>query len=71
MITLEDVYKASEALKGVALKTDVLYAPKLRKGAELYLKTENLQVTGSFKLRGAYYKMTRLTEKEKACGVIA
>ena len=71
MITLTDVYKARVALKDVALKTDVLYAPKLCKGVQLYLKTENLQVTGSFKLRGAYYKMTQLTEEEKAKGVIA
>ena len=52
-------------------KTDVIYAPKLRTDAEIYLKTENLQVTGSFKVRGAYYKMSRLSEEEKARGVIA
>ena len=55
----------------MARKTDVLYAPKLCSGAELYLKTENLQITGSFKVRGAYYKMTRLSAEEKAKGVIA
>ncbi len=71
MLTIDSVYKAQRALKGVARKTDVLYAPKLCPGAELYLKTENLQITGSFKVRGAYYKMTCLTEEEKSRGVIA
>ena len=71
MLTIDNVYRASHALKGVARKTDVLYAPKLCAGAELYLKTENLQITGSFKVRGAYYKMTRLSAEEKAKGVIA
>ena len=70
-LTLDHVYKASYALRGVARQTDVLYAPKLKPGTELYLKTENLQVTGSFKVRGAYYKMSRLTEEEKARGVVA
>ena len=71
MLTIDNVYRASHALKGVARKTDVLYAPKIAEGVELYLKTENLQVTGSFKVRGAYYKMSRLTAEEKARGVIA
>lgn len=70
-LTLDNVYRANYALKNVAIKTDVLYAPKLKPGLELYLKTENLQVTGSFKVRGAYYKMLQLTEEEKARGVIA
>ena len=71
MLTLDNVYRASHALKGVIRKTDVIYAPKLRSDAEIYLKTENLQITGSFKVRGSYYKMSRLTEEEKARGVIA
>ncbi|MBQ2702041.1 MAG: threonine ammonia-lyase [Clostridia bacterium] len=71
MLTIDNVYRASQALKGVARKTDVLYAPKLCPGTELYLKTENLQVTGSFKVRGAYYKMSRLSEEEKKKGVVA
>ena len=70
-LTLDNVYKASYILKKVARKTDVLYAPKLRPGTELYLKTENLQVTGSFKVRGAYYKMSQLTDEEKSRGVVA
>ena len=71
MLTIDNVYAASNALKGVARKTDVIYAPKLCEGVQLYLKTENLQTTGSFKVRGAYYKMTKLTKEEKERGVIA
>ena len=71
MLTLDSVYRASHALKGVIRKTDVIFAPKLRHDAEIYLKTENLQITGSFKVRGSYYKMSRLTDEEKAKGVIA
>ncbi len=71
MLTIDSVYKARKVLNGVIRKTDVIYAPKLCKGVDLYLKTENLQITGSFKVRGAYYKMTCLTEEEKKKGVIA
>jgi threonine dehydratase len=71
MLTIDNVYRANSALKGVIRKTDVIYAPKLCPGTDLYLKTENLQTTGSFKIRGAYYKMTRLSAEEKARGVIA
>ena len=70
-LTLDTVYKASYVLKEVVRPTDVIYAPKLCPGAELYLKTENLQVTGSFKVRGAYYKMSQLSAQEKAKGVVA
>ena len=70
-LTLDNVYKARFALKDVAIQTDILYAPKLAKGTELYLKTENLQITGSFKVRGAYYKMSKLSPEEKKRGVIA
>lgn len=70
-VSLDNIYKARYALKDVAIQTDLLYAPKLKSGADIYLKTENLQVTGSFKVRGAYYKMSRLTDEEKARGVIA
>ena len=71
MLTLDNVYRASYALKGVIRKTDVIRAPKLNKDADIYLKTENLQITGSFKIRGSYYKMTTLSPEEKAKGVIA
>ena len=71
MLTLDSVYRASYVLKNVIRKTDIIYAPKLKPGAQLYLKTENLQITGSFKVRGSYYKMSTLTNEEKARGVIA
>ena len=71
MLTLDNVYRAGYVLKEVVRKTDVIPAPKLRPGVDLYLKTENLQITGSFKVRGAYYKMSKLTAAEKARGVIA
>ena len=70
-LTLDNVYKARFALKDVAIQTDILYAPKLAPGTEIYLKTENLQITGSFKVRGAYYKMSKLSPEEKKRGVIA
>ena len=71
MLTLDNVYRASYALKNIIRKTDVIFAPKIRSDAEVYLKTENLQITGSFKVRGSCYKMSRLSEEEKARGVIA
>lgn len=71
MLTLDNVYKASYVLRDVVRKTDIIYAPKLKPGSEIYLKTENLQITGSFKVRGAYYKMTKLSEEERKRGVVA
>ena len=71
MLTLDKIYHASFVLKSVARKTDLIAAPTLCDGSSLYLKTENLQVTGSFKVRGAYYKISQLTEAERAKGVIA
>lgn len=70
-LTLDRVYKASYVLNDVVRTTDLLPAPKIKPGVELYLKTENLQVTGSFKVRGAYYKMSRLSPEEKERGVVA
>lgn len=70
-VTLDRVYKASRVLKEVIRETDMIYAPNLREGANIYLKTENLQVTGSFKIRGSYFKISQLSEAEKAKGVIA
>lgn len=71
MITLDKVYHAKHVLGEVIRQTDLIQAPKLVPGSEIYLKTENLQVTGSFKVRGAYYKISQLSEEEKARGVIA
>ena len=71
MLTLDKIYHAAFVLKKVTRKTDLIRATKLSKQCELYLKTENLQETGSFKLRGAYYKISQLTEEEKSRGIIA
>lgn len=73
MVTLDKIYHAHYVLKDAIRETDIIYSPVLSKqcGANIYLKTENLQITGSFKIRGAYYKISQLTQEEKAKGVIA
>ena len=71
MLTLDKIYQAAFVLKQVARKTDLIHAQKLSGDNQIYLKTENLQVTGSFKLRGAYYKISQLTEAQRQAGVIA
>lgn len=71
MLSLDRVYHAAYVLKGVARRTDLIAAPQLVPGADIHLKTENLQVTGSFKLRGAYYKISRLAQEELDRGIIA
>lgn len=71
MLTLDRVYNAARVLKEVIRETDMIYAPNLRRDSNVYLKTENLQVTGSFKVRGSYYKISQLSDAEKAKGVIA
>lgn len=71
MLTLDKIYHAAYVLKDVIRKTDLIYAPALNPDADIYLKTENLQITGSFKVRGAYYKISQLTEEEKKAGVVA
>ncbi len=71
MLTLDKIYHARYILKNVIRETDVIHAPKINPDSEIFLKTENLQITGSFKVRGAYYKMSQLSEEEKSRGVIA
>lgn len=71
MLNLDSFYKARYALSRVIRRTDLVRAPKLNPEADIYLKPENLQVTGSFKVRGACYKIACLTEQEKKHGVIA
>ncbi len=71
MLTLDKVYHAGYVLKNVIRKTDVIKAQRICPDADVYLKTENLQITGSFKVRGAYYKMSQLSEEERQHGVIA
>lgn len=71
MVTIDKVYDAAAVLKDVVRETDLIYAPKINPQSEIYLKTENLQHTGSFKIRGAYYKISQLSPKEREKGVIA
>ncbi len=71
MLELSEIYNASRVLKGVARRTPIMFASRLNEDAKIYLKCENLQNTGSFKLRGAYYKISQLTDEEKSRGVIA
>ena len=69
MLTLEMIQEAQAALRGIARRTPLDPAPKL--GENVYIKAENLQLTGAFKLRGAYNKIRTLTPEEAARGVIA
>ena len=71
MLTLDKIYHAAFVLKGIARTTDLLSSSSLKPNTHMFLKTENLQVTGSFKVRGAYYKISQLTEEQKKAGVIA
>ena len=71
MLTLDRIYQASFALKNVIRRTDLIMAPHINPESNIYLKPENLQITGSFKVRGACFKISQLTEEEKARGVVA
>lgn len=71
MLEISEIFNAAAVLKDVARKTALIPAPALSGDCSMYLKTENLQLTGSFKLRGAYYKISQLSDEEKARGVIA
>lgn len=73
MLDLKSIKRASERLKGVAHRTPFAYAPMLSEmsGYEVYLKKENLQRTGAFKLRGAFNKIAILVEEGKRGGVVA
>ncbi len=71
MLTLDRVYLAGRVLKDVVKKTDLIYAPAMSPDCEVYLKSENLQRTGSFKVRGSYFKIAGMTEEERRKGVVA
>lgn len=71
MLTIDRIHHAADVLKSVVRRTDMIRANLINPESEIYLKTENLQVTGSFKVRGAYYKISQLNDEEKARGVIA
>ena len=72
MLTLNEFKAARNVLSGVILNTNLIYSPALSKstGNHVYIKPENMQVTGAYKIRGAYYKISTLSEEEKARGLI-
>ena len=72
MMTLDQFKAARNVLQGVLHPTDLMYSPFFSKttGNHVYIKPENMQVTGAYKIRGAYFKCSTLTEEEKARGLI-
>ena len=72
MLTLEKFEEASEVVKQVAIETKLLYSAYFsnQTGNKVYLKPENMQLTGAYKIRGAYYKISTLSEEERAKGLI-
>jgi threonine dehydratase len=70
-LNIGEVYRAQMVLKNVVRHTKIIGPTQLSEQNQIYLKPENLQYTGAFKLRGAYYKISQLTEDEKQKGVIA
>lgn len=71
-LTLEKFEEASEIVKNVTLETKLVFSEYLsaQTGNKVYLKPENMQLTGAYKLRGAYYKICTLTDEERAKGLI-
>ena len=72
MLTLEKFEQASELVKKVTLPTKLVYSEYLSEqtGGKVFLKPENMQYTGSYKVRGAYYKITTLSDEEREKGLI-
>ena len=70
-LSINEVYRASQVLKSIIRHTDLIAAPTIRKDCDIFIKPENLQITGSFKVRGASYMISQLSDDEKARGVIA
>lgn len=72
MLTLKAFEEAVEVVKKVAIETELIYSGFLsdQTGNKVYLKPENLQITGAYKLRGAYYKISTLTDEERAKGLV-
>ena len=72
MLTLKACEEAVEVVKKVAIETELIYSGFLsdQTGNKVYLKPENLQITGAYKLRGAYYKISTLTDEERAKGLV-
>ncbi len=72
-VSLDDFYTAQTILKPILRKTELIESPFFSEecGNRVFLKPENLQITGSFKIRGAYYKISKLSDDEKARGIIS
>ncbi len=72
MLTLDKFEEASECVKRVIQETKLVYSEyfSAQTGNKVYLKAENMQVTGAYKIRGAYYKISTLTDEERAKGLI-
>ena len=72
MLTLKEFKEARGVLSGVIRNTSLVYSPALSKatGNQIYIKPENMQVTGAYKIRGAYYKISTLSDEEKARGLV-
>lgn len=70
-LNMQEVYRASYVLKPIIRETLLIPSSKVREGAQIFIKPENLQVTGSFKVRGASYMVSQLSNEEKERGVIA
>lgn len=71
LLTFDKIYQAREVLKDVVRTTPINDTSRLADDFELYVKMESLQKTGSFKIRGAYFKIFNLSKEEKECGIIA
>ena len=73
MLNLAKINEAQKRIRDIVVETPLAYAPYLSEhaGCDVYLKKENLQITGAFKIRGAYNKIASLSDTERACGVIA
>ena len=71
MLSLDELYKARFVLSKILRRTELVRARQMNNDSEIYFKPENLQITGSFKIRGAYYKISQLTPEEKKRGVVA
>lgn len=73
MVDLNEIYKAKDKIKDIVLDTPFSYAPQMSQvsGIDVYLKKENLQITGAFKIRGAYNKIASLDKEQLESGVIA
>ena len=71
MLSLDKVFDAQQVLKNIIRETAIIKAPGIATHCNLYLKPENLQMTGSFKIRGSSYKISTLTDEEKQKGIVA